>query len=367
MSLLFLVGPLLVSAWHLASTRGPSEAAARLDAEAGDEAVASPWTGDVRMPFEAAPENVTPPAEVTAPPLAIALWSEHGIVLANDVPEGWATGPWLAEASDDRYDVWVARRRAALDRLPEAFVGLGGTLVDVYGMHGRVCAGKLGALEVVAASDGEFSNAQALADAGEPIDRVRSAVFRDEERWLVATLEPVWGDCADGVYARSAELPAPVSWTRREDEGVRADVPATLERRFRAKATARLRTDYERYAADIEQGSGVEETPPTWREFYEGTFEVEVFADETHTPRVWWLRVGEEEACQVVFGGRLDELLSPEGEVLPRGAGDPLVFVDAQGDGTMQTIAATYGGYVLLAPDGSEQASTVRPFHGCPC
>src|SRR5690606_31037103 len=105
----------------------------------------------------------------------------------------------------------------------------------------------------------------------------RSWVFEHESRWLVATVTPVSGTCEGVVFGRSAHLPAPVMWTRHPAELAWTAVPTAVRNAFRRDATQELRKSYEAYVNEIEEGSGLLETPSTWDEFYSAQLDVRVF------------------------------------------------------------------------------------------
>ncbi|EDM77143.1 hypothetical protein PPSIR1_30711 [Plesiocystis pacifica SIR-1] len=196
--------------------------------------------------------------------------------LADEDVEAWAPGELYAgEGTVD----FIAAKAVELEALPLEHYVQAGRAVDLYGVEGKLCSARAGALELVAQYQGEELNSfdegiydwetgEYLLDEGERL----ALIWDHEPAWLSAVVE--YGeDCTDedvrrALWARSPALPAPAIATER------ATPPALRltrqhERRFLASETFEAAAaDYAAYRAELE-AEGYGDYEPTWDELLE--------------------------------------------------------------------------------------------------
>ncbi len=303
------------------------------------------------------------------------------LILSQSVDTSWGHGPLRGREgplSRELHAYMYAEQDADVSAIPEEFRGADGSMVDVYGDHGKICEARLGALTVVAEFDGMpfFSEHGFIPHDDGTLDHeqgeaLRASVFKREDRWLVAQLD-LPPSCEGAVFARSASLPAPLMWA--SENGV-----TSKKRRedFLSAADARLRDEYDRYLDRQAIPTPELDGPRDWDTFARSSYQRRVYRGGTGLKRVLFQSVGEApQACDDGFGQSHSEttLLRASGlEPLPTMdwlTAPPVAFLDVDRDGRLETLIYDIDdrdGYMLLDVAGESIATNARPFYGCRC
>lgn len=316
-----------------------------------------------------------------APSINFGFIKDRYVILNQAAAASWGRGPVRGRAgppSKDLHAYMYAEQDADLSAIPEEFRGADGSIVDVYGDHGKICEARLGALTIVAEFDGMpfFSEHGFVPHDDGTLDHeqgeaLRASVFEREDRWLTAQLE-LPASCDGAVFARSASLPAPLMWT--------SEVGVTSKKRredLLSAADARLRDEYERYLDTQTVPAPGLDGPPDWDTFARSSYQRRVYRGGAGLKRVLFQSVGEvPQSCGDGFGeshskttllraGGLEPLPTMDWLTTP-----PVAFLDVDRDGRLETLIYDIDdrdSYTLLDVAGESIATNARPYYGCRC
>lgn len=277
----------------------------------------------------AAAEPAPPPAPVRDPGAA-ALLHGRNLVLATLPDMTWSSGQprirGLADGLTVDYDL-------ARDVVPAAVQAQAGARFSVFASDGGSCQADAGPLAIHGQMDGVF-----LFDEAPP--------NRAELRETAAAMEPdahvVQGalrgprSCT-GVWARRADLPAPIVFGRRKvDARERAEVRRLLDAQ---PAVAALRVEHAEYHADM---------PPEdagaagWSAFLDDTLELAAWDEVGGSRRYITAQVGSDAGGCDGFGERAAVLFLRDGAQLVAQPGpgffDPLAVMDIDRDGQLEAV-----------------------------
>jgi hypothetical protein len=219
----------------------------------------------------------------------------------------------------------------ARDVVPAELQAQAGARFTVYAADGAACVAEAGPLGIHGRMDGVF-----LFDEAPPT--------RDELEETAAALQPeshvvraaLRGRGCAGVWARRADLPAPIVFGRRKpDARERAEVRRLLDAQ---PAVAALRAERAEYYADLppEDAAG-------WTAFVRDTLELAAWQEVGGARRYVTAQIGSDaEGCDG-FGERAAVLFLRDGDVLVAQPGpgflDPLALMDVDGDGRLEAVA----------------------------
>lgn len=305
------------------------------------------------IPSVAPPKEIAPPTQSTPPTqsapvpddrLAFAFVTEAGLVLSTEAPTSWGRGRLRAHPGPGEYR---AAKRADPEAIPEALWAQRGRSFDLYGVEGKVCTARLGALTVLAQHDGpslydlfhgedgdvdyEYFEAQEHSPA-----KIRREVWSQTAgyefpgAWLVAeVVSPT--SCEGAVWARDSELPAP-ALLRVSDE----PSPLTERRIAEHEASEALEQTRVDYTAWYEQ-----ELPPEARELYETWAELR--AKYPATVRTWHDAEGTATFVELEFGA--------PGESCGEGFDSTIHAVDRVVEGRFEPTESTTGAIAIFDAD----------------
>jgi len=303
------------------------------------------------------------------------------VILSQAAATSWGRGPLRGRAgppSRDLHTYMYAEQDADLAAIPEEFRGADGSIVDVYGDHGKICEARLGALTVVAEFDGMpfFSEHGFVPHDDGTLDHeqgeaLRASIFKREDRWLTAQIN-LPAACEGAVFARSASLPAPLMWA--------SEVGVTSKKRredFLSAAEARLRDEYERYLDTQAVRAPDLGGPPDWDTFARSSYQRRVYRGGAGLKRVLFQSVGEApQSCGDGFDASHSKTtLLRAGDVEPLPPMDwlrapPVAFLDVDHDGRLEVLIYEVDdrdSYRLLDGAGESIATNARPYYGCRC
>ncbi len=315
-----------------------------------------------------------PQAPADGPGALMPIIPGGKLVVSTDADRGWGVGKvYRAEGDSAEF---AAARRVDSARLPGELQALVGGAVDVYGPNGRVCTARIDrSPELLARYSGEgypYLDAEEDYEEFWEHDRlppgVLGEVFRDHEPMLVAHLVPASGEsCEGGVWARSANLAAPVVLVRVEPEGAEVKAMKAARKRIRRSPMYReIKAEYETYLSNME-------SEPDWRHFIRRHFSTELWRDVSGEHQVVYLRMGDfDSSCGDGFGWGVTDLRPlddawRENEAA-LGYSDALIgVVDADGDGELELIFDTPDGPSTMSASEDLTMETAVWWDGCPC
>lgn len=254
-------------------------------------------------------------------------------VLQPEADPTWGTGPTriqkLAEAVE-------GRRAVDLARVPAELAALRGVEVVLHGPRGRVCSARLGDLSLLGYYGG-VDMAEPDPSAGDD-DRMPSMPH------LVAELAPGEGDCAGALWARKADLPAPLEFA------AETSVDRALAGRARVAvgkldAFTRLKGAYAEYLQgpppDEEDGG----EPLPWEKYVAANLRVDAWKQIGGERRLVVVQIGDLEnvRCGYYFAEPLSAVFELAGDRLTplsdAAPWRPAAIFDADGDGALEVLA----------------------------
>lgn len=344
-------------------------------------------------PVVASAPEVTP-APVTAPeppvaaptsgrdPAEAMLLYKDALVLDTHADIAWASGRAAITAEHSHL---LATRSVRWDRLPAPVRGLEGATVVVYDSDGSTCITTVDAarLHLERSGDiyGEFadeSHESWLPPTSKSAvrDLVKSMFAAADDLLLLGAQASEDGRACEGLWARRADLPAPIVFGRRTPPEAERDALSE-----EALAVVRAQPEFVALAAEharhVEQlDAGSRDDEPDWDTFVATNFRVELW-HELGGPRRYVsveLRLRDPMPCSDDFVGSLALLLEQRGDRLVRvdqeSWYDLAALMDLDRDGVLEGVSRDGDHTALRADDRS--AASVRdeffiPFIGCPC
>lgn len=275
------------------------------------------------------------------------------VVVESAAQEAWGTGKVRSKKTklgrEGRQDVDAAK-------LPEPLRALEGARVALYGASGKVCEATLKGLGLYGLSERGDED----ADGGMP-----------SEPALVAGLTDKQGSCAGALWARKADLPAPVVYAP-EAKPDRALV-AKVQKAFSEQAAyTQLALAYVQVAKDLG-----DKTP--WDKFAAKHFRAQVWAEVGGSRKLVTARVGNDEwiRCDAYLTESATAVFEANGDELKAVANSAPWHVDAvldaDGDGNAELLWSRRERNQGLVAAGREE-KTLRelafpsegPYDDCP-
>lgn len=203
------------------------------------------------------PVSVLPEPDAEPEPAVDAALVAGGpspwLLLDAPIDAAWATGA-IEEVTADEYATALARP-VELERLPAELAALAGTELTLYGDEGALCRAWAVSAHVLGRYLGD-----GYGDEQDPAAKWEMAA---DSLQLAYRLEPIAGDCADAIWARSSSLPAPSMGVVREaDDALRRRALAAF------RATPAHREVQRRFASEGHTGP--------WDRFEQGVAAVDV-------------------------------------------------------------------------------------------
>lgn len=362
LSLLF-VAPASTPAPTIAAAPSPPVVAITAAPVPALEPPACPEPGPAPAPE---PEAAPVPLDVLG---ARLLVHEGKVVLASQVDLAWATGPIHNAFRDWTFYAWQAVDAA---RLPPEIAALPGSRVVVYDGEGGSCEATIGEPRLHVEVVGDiFPDEHPSAR-----ERRQAAVERmTAPQGLVADL--VAPTACNGLWARLAELPPPVRYTKSELGGraLRSLRPAVMAEIRRQPEYQALRREF---AEDVrDRFDAADDLDRRWRDFVREGLEVTRW--EAQDGRTFFYAVTIDpraEACSDDFYARTAWILDPaeDGALARRPGGpihDPRAFFDGDGDGLVEAVRVDGFGLWTIVEDAVDgpivERSYELEYYGCPC
>lgn len=350
---------------------------------------------DVSAPEALAPEAPAPeaPAPVAPAPAPEPQRVEgrdpnqamlvHGDTLVvHTTPElAWAEGRATIKAKPGHL---IASKPVSWDRIPEPARALSGATVVVYDTDGSTCVASVGAARLQHEETGDIYPEMADLDYGafEPPaksvlrDMVKKIFARGGNLLLLAGQQGQDKKPCRGVWARRADLPAPVVFGRRSSSGEEtAALAAEALTVVRAQPEfAQIAGEYASWLAGLGPEMAAQEA--TWEQFVAANLRVTRW-DEVGGPRqVLSVELGphDREPCSYEFAGGAALLLERGADGLVRldqpGWFDLSALADIDRDGVLEGFIHAHDSgqiEVVTASASTLADSFYIPFTGCPC
>lgn len=345
----------------------PADRAVDLSLPTGSEALAAalPATPVAQLAPVDCPE-VPAAAHVAAPeppppvdPGAAVLLHGRQLVLATLPDMTWSTGQPTIKRHADGFTVAYDLARAVV---PPGLQAQAGARFTVYAGDGSSCQAEAGTLAIHSQMDGVFAFDEAAptraelretASAMNPEDHVVQAALRGDRR-------------CTGVWARRADLPAPIVFARAKVTArERAEVRGLLDAH---PAVVALHAEYAEYHAAM---PAEDAAAAGWPAFLDRTLELAAWTEIGGDRRYITAQVGSEEDGCGGFGERAAAVFLRDGAALVAQPGpgflDPLAVMDIDRDGVLEAV--TEGGRSLESR--AEPSALTRryefPYLGCGC
>lgn len=285
---------------------------------------------DDAPPIPAAAEAGPAPAPARDPGAAVLLHGRH-LVFAALPDMTWSAGPPKLHGLADGLTVDYALAPAVV---PADIQAQSGARFTVFASDGASCQADAGPLAIHGQMDGVFLFDEAPPSRAEL--RETAAALQPDAHVVQAALRGPRG-CA-GVWARRADLPAPVVFGRRK---VGARERAEVRRLLDAQpAVAALRAEHAEYYADMPQEDA--DAAAGWSAFLDDTLELAAWDEIGGTRRYITAQVGSSADGCDGFGERTAVLFLREGALLVPQPGpgffDPLALMDIDHDGALEAV-----------------------------
>lgn len=300
------------------------------------------------------------PAPTPDPGAAVLLHGRH-FVFASPAAMNWTAGQPKIHGLSDGFTVDYA---VATDVVPADVLAQAGARFTVFTSDGATCQADAGALAIHGRMEGVFLFDEAAPTRAELRETATS--MQPDDHVVQA---PIRGarSCT-GVWARRADLPAPIVFGRHKlGAGERAAVRRLLDAQ---PAVAALRTERAEYYADLPPEEAAN-TDAAWSAFLDDTLELAAWDEIGGARRYITAQVGDEaEGCDG-FGERAAVLFLRDGDNLVAQPGpgflDPLAVMDIDRDGTLEAV--TEHGRTLESRDETSLLTRHYAFPdlGCGC
>jgi hypothetical protein len=296
------------------------------------------------QPEPAEPEPAPPepiPAELAdRSPLLIV----HAgmLILDPEAAPNWARGR-ISEPPGNR-DNYRASKPIVLAAIPDRHLAQRERSFDVYDRDEKLCTAKLGELRVIAQYGGpdvddlydllDYSNGSPQITPSKT--ELLAKVWETQPHWLVAELIPD-GDCRldDALWARDAQLPAPLLLTPSKDENA---VTRERARQFEASTElAKKQADYQAWYDALAPEERAQQ--PDWAQLaQEWPLEISSWLDLQGRPQLIELRFGVGPGCDDFFDSTITAFEQvTSGGLVPTGHEiRPAAVFDADLDGSYE-------------------------------
>ncbi len=344
----------------------------------GSEAVAAPLVPAVPVPAPvvtpvdllglpdcddepvAAAEPPAPTRPAHDPGAAVLLHGRH-LVLATLPDMTWSAGQPKIRGLSDGFTVDYALAR---DVVPADIQSQADARFTVFASDGGTCQADAGPLAIHGRMEGVFLFDEAAPTRAELHETATS--MEPDAHVVQAALRGPRG--CTGVWARRADLPAPIVFGRGSvDADERAQVLGLLDAQ---PAVAALRSERAEYYADM-PAEDAAAAAAGWSTFLGDTLELTAWDEIGGARRYITAQVGSEDEGCGGFGERAAVLFLRDGAALVAQPGpgflDPLAVMDIDRDGQLEAV--TEHGHTLESRD--EHSPLVRhygfPDLGCGC
>lgn len=369
-----LLAPLAASLAYYTLSRpeatAPAETAvAQVEVAAAPAPVATPAPVPSVTP-EVAPEEEEEGVSGEAPapegPLVMKsealLLHERALVAATHPDLSWGQGPVKTKGIDYGYSV---RRGVDVARVPEGLRAIVGQRFVVHAADGGTCVANATGLSLY----GEETSQAYGPDEGSVPTRAELKQLGAELGGHAFVVEAKLDARCEGLWARRADLPAPVVFRKQADDpALAAKVRALVEAHPRLQA---IKEGYEAYLAEFsaEEREGWD----TWEKIVDGHLRSSRWDELGGSRSFINVQLNYDGGCggpEVFMDGPTTMMLALEGEaltVLP-GSGfvDPLTVMDVDSDGILEAV--THGGTSLETRGSPGLASGYEfPAVFCPC